>query len=314
MSRNNEEHSKIVNNRKLNKYLVSKEKLFIITALLFLIMIILTAIILSKIKDNHVPNDNVVSSNTIVESSTSSATSNYAIIDATNKELENLDYYLLKDRTKIGQKYRFSLKLPKRSEWRTSPYIDGFTEIEIKEFSFIRVQVSNSLADQLEGEKTTKFVVEVVEKNSERYLMALEAKLEEKDSLSPNQSVSPESSSDLSTKSEQSVTKKIDLEKYYNAIKDSVETVNTEAGYSLLEMEKTSVTPGIRIILTENNDSYSEKELRTVIRALNKSLYKIAITHGVNSPRFYYILSGEEVAVNRYIMAPDEVKFSGKLK
>ncbi|MCY7083067.1 hypothetical protein [Streptococcus oralis] len=102
MSRNNEEHSKIVNNRKLNKYLVSKEKLFIITALLFLIMIILTAIILSKIKDNHVPNDNVVSSNTIVESSTSSATSNYAIIDATNKELENLDYYLLKDRTKIG--------------------------------------------------------------------------------------------------------------------------------------------------------------------------------------------------------------------
>lgn len=144
--------------------------------------------------------------------------------------------------------------------------------------------------------------------------MALEAKLEEKDSLSPNQSVSPESSSDLSTKSEQSVTKKIDLEKYYNAIKDSVETVNTEAGYSLLEMEKTSVTPGIRIILTENNDSYSEKELRTVIRALNKSLYKIAITHGVNSPRFYYILSGKEVAVNRYIMAPDEVKFSGKLK
>ena len=66
----------------------------------------------------------------------------------------------------------------------------------------------------------------------------------------------------------------------------------------MLEMEKTSVTPGIRIILTENNASYSNKELRAIISALNKSLYKIAKSHGVNSPRFYYTLSGEEVAVN----------------
>jgi len=82
----------------------------------------------------------------------------------------------------------------------------------------------------------------------------------------------------------------------------------------MLEMEKTSVTPGIRIILTENNASYSNKELRAIISALNKSLYKIAKSHGVNSPRFYYTLSDEEVAVNRYVMAPDEVKFSGILK
>jgi hypothetical protein len=82
----------------------------------------------------------------------------------------------------------------------------------------------------------------------------------------------------------------------------------------MLEMEKTSVTPGIRIILTENNASYSNKELRAIISALNKSLYKIAKSHGVNSPRFYYTLSGEEIAVNRYVMAPDEVKFSGILK
>ena len=82
----------------------------------------------------------------------------------------------------------------------------------------------------------------------------------------------------------------------------------------MLEMEKTSVTPGIRIILTENNASYSNKELRAIISALNKSLYKIAKSHGVNSPRFYYTLSDEEVAVNHYIMAPDEVKFSGILK
>ena len=54
--------------------------------------------------------------------------------------------------------------------------------------------------------------------------------------------------------------------------------------------------------------------LRAIINALNKSLYNIAKSYGINSPRFYYTLSGEEVAVNRYIMAPDEVKFSGVLK
>ena len=109
-------------------------------------------------------------------------------------------------------------------------------------------------------------------------------------------------------------TKKIDLDAYYNAIQTGVDKVNTQLGVNMLEMEKTSVTPGIKIILTENNASYSNKELRAIISALNKSLYKIAKSHGVNSPRFYYTLSDEEVAVNRYVMAPDEVKFSGILK
>ena len=109
-------------------------------------------------------------------------------------------------------------------------------------------------------------------------------------------------------------TKKIDLDAYYNAIQTGVDKVNTQLGVNMLEIEKTSVTPGIKIILTENNASYSNKELRAIISALNKPLYKIAKSHGVNSPRFYYTLSDEEVAVNRYVMAPDEVKFSGILK
>ena len=108
--------------------------------------------------------------------------------------------------------------------------------------------------------------------------------------------------------------RKVDLNTFYNAIQEGVDKVNTQSGVHMLEMEKTSVTPGIRIILTENNASYSNKELIAIISALNKSLYKIAKSHGVNSPRFYYTLSGEEVAVNRYVMAPDEVKFSGILK
>jgi len=109
-------------------------------------------------------------------------------------------------------------------------------------------------------------------------------------------------------------TKKIDLDAYYNAIQTGVDKVNTQLGVNMLEMEKTYETPGIRITLSEDNASYSNNELRAIINALNKSLYNIAKSYGINSPRFYYTLSGEEVAVNRYIMAPDEVKFSGVLK
>ena len=44
--------------------------------------------------------------------------------------------------------------------------------------------------------------------------------------------------------------KKVDLESFYNAIQEAVDKVNTQSGANMLEMEKTSVTPGIRIILT----------------------------------------------------------------
>ena len=123
-----------------------------------------------------------------------------------------------------------------------------------------------------------------------------------------------EKKSKESEKKSNEENRKVDLDAFYNAIQEGVDKVNTQLGANMLEMEKTSVTPGIRIILTENNASYSNKEIRAIISALKKSLYKIAKSHGVNSPRFYYTLSDEEVAVNRYIMAPDEVKFSGILK
>lgn len=132
-----------------------------------------------------------------------------------------------------------------------------------------------------------------------------------------NQAKSSEEADKNSKESEKKSTeenKKVDLDAFYNAIQEALDKVNTQSGANMLEMEKTSVTPGIKIILTENNASYSNKELRAIISALNKSLYKIAKSHGVNSPRFYYTLSDEEVAVNRYVMAPDEVKFSGILK
>ena len=71
-----------------------------------------------------------------------------------------------------------------------------------------------------------------------------------------------EKKSKESEKKSNEENRKVDLEAFYNAIQEGVDKVNTQLGANMLEMEKTSVTPGIRIILTENNASYSNKELR----------------------------------------------------
>ncbi len=180
-------------------------------------------------------------------------------------------------------------RYPNDHEYKISSLSSRVNEVELK----LNKQIEN-IKQKLEEQK------EEEERQEREKQKKLQEEAEKKSKESENKS--------------KEETKKIDLDAYYNAIQAGVDKVNTQLGVNMLEMEKTSVTPGIKIILTENNASYSNKELRAIISALNKSLYKIAKSHGVNSPRFYYTLSDEEVAVNRYVMAPDEVKFSGILK
>ena len=113
---------------------------------------------------------------------------------------------------------------------------------------------------------------------------------------------------------ENAANSKVDLEAYYNSIQTAIDSVNSQAGMVVIDgMQKSSVTPGIDIYLGYSVASYSTAEIQAIISTLNQSLVNIAYSQGVNSPRFYYYLNGQEVAVNRYIMAPDEVKFTGIL-
>ena len=180
-------------------------------------------------------------------------------------------------------------RYPNDHEYKISSLSSRVNEVELK----LNKQIEN-IKQKLEEQK------EEEERQEREKQKKLQEEAEKKSKESENKS--------------KEETKNVDLDAYYNAIQTGVDKVNTQLGVNMIEMEKTSVTPGIKIILTENNASYSNKELRAIISALNKSLYKIAKSHGVNSPRFYYTLSDEEVAVNRYVMAPDEVKFSGILK
>lgn len=108
-------------------------------------------------------------------------------------------------------------------------------------------------------------------------------------------------------------TEKVDLDNYYNSVQAAIDEMNNKTG-DKLSMERTSVTPGIKINLSPLIASYSVSEQKAIIGALNETFYNIAKNNGVNSPRFYYYIYNKEIAVNRYIMDPSSVKFKDILK
>lgn len=108
-------------------------------------------------------------------------------------------------------------------------------------------------------------------------------------------------------------TEKVDLDNYYNSVQAAIDEMNNKTS-DTLSMERTSVTPGIKINLSPLIASYSVSQQRAIIGSLNETFYNIAQNNGVHSPRFYYYINNEEIAVNRYIMDPSSVKFKGILK
>lgn len=133
---------------------------------------------------------------------------------------------------------------------------------------------------------------------------------DEKESLKRSDQKMPDSEDTTDTSTS---TEKVDLDNYYNSIQSAIDEMNNKTG-DTLSMERTSVTPGIKINLSPLIASYSVSEQRAIVGALNETFYNIAKNNGVNSPRFYYYIDNEEIAVNRYIMDPSSVKFKGILK
>ena len=133
---------------------------------------------------------------------------------------------------------------------------------------------------------------------------------DEKESLKRSDQKMPDSEDTTDTSTS---TEKVDLDNYYNSIQSAIDEMNNKTG-DTLSMERTSVTPGIKINLSPLIASYSVSDQRTIIGALNETFYNIAKNNGVNSPRFYYYIDNEEIAVNHYIMDPSSVKFKGILK
>ena len=133
---------------------------------------------------------------------------------------------------------------------------------------------------------------------------------DEKESINRSDKKMPDSEE---TTESSTPTEKVDLDNYYNSVQATIDEMNNKTG-DTLSMGRTSVTPGIKINLSPLIASYSVSEQRAIIGALNETFYNIAQNNGVNSPKFYYYVNNEEIAVNRYIMDPSSVKFKGILK
>lgn len=133
---------------------------------------------------------------------------------------------------------------------------------------------------------------------------------DEKESLKRSDQKMPDSEDTTDTSTS---TEKFYLDNYYNSIQSAIDEMNNKTG-DTLSMERTSVTPGIKINLSPLIASYSVSEQRAIVGALNETFYNIARNNGVNSPKFYYYINNEEIAVNHYIMDPSSVKFKGVLK
>lgn len=133
---------------------------------------------------------------------------------------------------------------------------------------------------------------------------------DEKESLKRSDQKMPDSEDTTDTSTS---TEKVDLDNYYNSIQSAIDEMNNKTG-DTLSMERTSVTPGIKINLSPLIASYSVSEQRAIVGALNETFYNIARNNGVNSTKFYYYINNEEIAVNHYIMDPSSVKFKGVLK
>lgn len=133
---------------------------------------------------------------------------------------------------------------------------------------------------------------------------------DEKESLKRSDQKMPDSEDTTDTSTS---TEKVYLDNYYNSIQSAIDEMNNKTG-DTLSMERTSVTPGIKINLSPLIASYSVSEQRAIVGALNETFYNIARNNGVNSPKFHYYINNEEIAVNHYIMDPSSVKFKGVLK
>lgn len=133
---------------------------------------------------------------------------------------------------------------------------------------------------------------------------------DEKESINRSDKKMPDSEDTTETSTP---TEKVDLDNYYNSVQAAIDEMNNKTG-DTLSMERTSITPGIKINLSPLIASYSVSEQRAIISALNETFYNIAKNNGSNSPRFYYYMYNKKIATNHYIMDPSSVKFKDILK
>ncbi|GGE25355.1 hypothetical protein [Streptococcus himalayensis] len=104
---------------------------------------------------------------------------------------------------------------------------------------------------------------------------------------------------------------------YLEKMEIAANFVNATSGTDIVSKVtlSTSKQAGALIINLNPNILYAGAlEIKAAIQSLNESLVISSTQYGYEKPILHYYLNGNEVAVNRYILNPPEVKFRGILK
>jgi hypothetical protein len=103
-------------------------------------------------------------------------------------------------------------------------------------------------------------------------------------------------------------------EKLFDALSDYAKTINTTAGATVIDKIGPGSAEGVvHVDLNLGFASLSKLESQTAIKTMNGQLVDIAAENGLGRPIVKFYLADEEVAANRYLLDPSDVKFKGML-
>jgi len=200
------------------------------------------------------------------------------------------------DGIKVGDQFRLTAELVGSDLWTTGASGDFSVMLKTKEGSDLLVFIDESDADAWQDGTKVEMVVKMVEvtikgETMDGFLAAQSAK-----TISGG---TTREAKDADTR-----------QKSFDALSDYAKTINKGAGATVID----SIDPGsaegvVHVNLNLGFASLSKLEAQATIKTMNGQLVDIAAENLI--VKFY--LADEEVAENRSILAPSDVKFKGML-
>jgi hypothetical protein len=198
---------------------------------------------------------------------------------------------------KVGDQFRMTAELIGSDYWGIGASGDFFVMLKTKEGADLQVFIDESDANGWHDGTKVEMAVKMVERTingetADGYFEAESAKT-----------------------NSGGMTKRADTgQKLFDAVSDYAKTINKSAGATVID----SIDPGsaervVHVNLNLGFASLSMLEAHATIKTMNGQLVDIAAENGLGRPIVKFYLADEEVAANRYLLDPWDVKFKGML-
>jgi hypothetical protein len=201
---------------------------------------------------------------------------------------------------KNGDQFRVTAELAGSDYWTTGASGDFFVMLKTKEGADLEVFVDESDANGWQDGTKVEMVLKTVEAT---------IKGETTDGWLEVQSAKTISGGTTKEAKEADTP-----QKSFDALSDYAKTINKSGGATVID----SIDPGstervVHVNLNLGFASLSKLEAQATIKTMNGQLVDIAAENGLDRPIVKFYLADDEVAENRYLLDPWDVKFKGML-